>query len=292
MILFKRADDLARWLREQRSAGKQIGFVPTMGALHTGHISLIDISKKTASVTVCSIFVNPTQFNDAADFQKYPITIEKDIYLLEKAGTDALFLPESAELYPGGTKSLENYDLGPLEQLLEGKYRPGHFQGVCQVVRRLLDIVQPDHLFMGQKDYQQCMVIRRLLEITRSAVLLHPCPIIREPDGLAMSSRNMRLSEIERKNATAIFSALSVIKELYRPAGATPATDRGQVPDRELMIGKARSILEQHEFRIDYVEIADPVTLEPFLQWPGQGKAIALIAAFQGAVRLIDNMIL
>ena len=286
MILIKRAGDLARWLREQRSAGKQIGFVPTMGALHSGHISLIDISKKAVPVTVCSIFVNPTQFNDPKDFQKYPITIEKDIYLLEKAGTDVLFLPESAELYPGGTKGLENYDLGPLEQLLEGKYRPGHFQGVCQVVRRLLDIVQPDHLFMGQKDYQQCMVIRRLLEITGSAVLLHPCPIVREPDGLAMSSRNMRLSEIEREKATAIFRALSLIRELNAAAGPGP------IPDRAEMIQRASSILEQNDFRIDYVEIADPVTLEPVMHWTGQEKVIALVAAFQGEVRLIDNMIL
>jgi pantoate--beta-alanine ligase len=292
MILFKRAADLARWLREQRSTGKQIGFVPTMGALHAGHISLIDISKKAASVTVCSIFVNPTQFNDPKDFQKYPITIEKDIYLLEKAGTDALFLPESAELYPGGTKDLENYDLGSLEQLLEGKYRPGHFQGVCQVVRRLLDIVQPDHLFMGQKDYQQCMVVRRLLEITGSAVQLHPCPIVREPDGLAMSSRNMRLSEKERKNATAIFSALSTIREMYGSDRAKPDTTGSQHAVREIMIGRAGSILEQHDFRIDYVEIADIFTLEPVMQWTGQEKLIALVAAFQGEVRLIDNMIL
>src|ERR1700737_4918300 len=162
MILFKRAGDLTRWLKEQHSRGKSIGFVPTLGALHPGHISLIDISKKSTGITVCSIFINPTQFNDPKDFEKYPITIEKDIYLLEKAGTDALFLPEVDDVYPGGTKELEKYELGGLETLLEGKYRPGHFQGVCQVMRRLLDLVAPDDLFMGQKDYQQCMVVRRL----------------------------------------------------------------------------------------------------------------------------------
>src|ERR1700733_12322582 len=129
MILFKRAGDLAGWLGQQRVSGRSIGFVPTMGALHSGHISLIDISKKATSLTVCSIFVNSTQFNDPKDFQKYPVTIEKDIYLLEKAGTDVLFLPEAAEVYPAGTKDLERYDLGPLETVLEGKYRPGHFQG-------------------------------------------------------------------------------------------------------------------------------------------------------------------
>src|SRR5258708_33913479 len=187
MILFKRAGDLSGWLQGQRSQGKSIGFVPTMGALHAGHISLIDISKKSMGLTVCSIFVNPTQFNDPKDFQKYPITIEKDIYLLEKAGTDVLFLPEVGDLYPGGTANLEKYELGRLENLLEGKDRPGHFQGVCQVMRRLLDIVAPDDLFMGQKDYQQCMVVRRLLELIKSTTRPPPCPIGRGRGGPPMS---------------------------------------------------------------------------------------------------------
>ena len=281
MILFKRAGELAGWLQEQRKAGKEIGFVPTMGALHPGHISLIDISKKSTGLTVCSIFVNPTQFNDPGDFQKYPITIEKDIYLLEKAGTDVLFLPEVADMYPGGTKDLEKYALGRLETILEGKYRPGHFQGVCQIVRRLLDIVHPDHLYMGQKDYQQCMVIRRLLDIIGSNTRLHPCPILREADGLAMSSRNMRLTEDERKKAPAIYQALTGLKESW------PGSD-----DREDLITRARSILEHNDFRIDYVEIADAGTLEPLTAWNAQQTAVALVAAFQGEVRLIDNMTL
>jgi pantoate--beta-alanine ligase len=281
MILFKRAGELAGWLQEQRNAGKEIGFVPTMGALHPGHISLIDISKKSSGVTVCSIFVNPTQFNDPGDFQKYPITIEKDIYMLEAAGTDMLFLPEATDMYPQGTKDLEKYALGRLETILEGKYRPGHFQGVCQVVRRLLDIVHPDHLYMGQKDYQQCMVIRRLLEITGSTARLHPCPIQREPDGLAMSSRNMRLTDGERKKAPAIYQALTRLKDNWQNGD-----------DLETSIAAARSILAQNDFRIDYVEVADAGTLEPVTAWDAQVKAIALVAAFQGEVRLIDNMLL
>jgi pantoate--beta-alanine ligase len=303
MVLLKRADDLARWLEKQRLAGRSIGFVPTMGALHAGHISLIDISKKTAKVTVCSIFVNPTQFNDPKDFQKYPITIEKDILLLEKAGTDALFLPDVREVYPGGVKGLEYYNLGRLETLLEGAFRPGHFQGVCQVMRRLLEAVRPDHLFMGQKDYQQCMVIRRLLEIMELPALLHPCPIVREGDGLAMSSRNMRLSEDQRKKATAIYQALIQLKEHWH-AGGNPAA----------LIKEASSFLENAGFRVDYVSIADAVTLEPIaepitLESTGtipyepiidhgtptqptldQQPAIALVAAFLGEIRLIDNM--
>jgi pantoate--beta-alanine ligase len=281
MILFKRAGDLAGWLGQQRVSGRSTGFVPTLGALHAGHISLIDISKKATSLTVCSIFINPTQFNDPKDFQKYPVTIEKDIYLLEKAGTDVLFLPELAEIYPGGTRDLERYDLGALETVLEGKYRPGHFQGVCQVMRRLLDLVRPDHLFMGQKDYQQCMVIRRLLELMGAGTELHPCPILREADGLAMSSRNLRLTEAERAKAPAIYRALTLVKEGDRAVGW---------PE---LVGAARAMLEEAGFRIDYVEVADAKTL---MSAEDDGSSIeedrvALIAAFLGEIRLIDNMI-
>jgi len=298
MILFKRAGDLSGWLQGQRSQGKSIGFVPTMGALHAGHISLIDISKKSTGVTVCSIFVNPTQFNDPKDFQKYPITIEKDIYLLEKAGTDVLFLPEMEDLYPGGTADLEKYALGRLETLLEGKYRPGHFQGVCQVMRRLLDIVEPEDLFMGQKDYQQCMVVSKLIGLQGYAARLHPCPIVRETDGLAMSSRNMRLTESERQRAPAIYRALSLIKQEWVPAGG----------GLEAILTRAGAILEEAGFRIDYVEVADAKTLEPLLSGDdgrkegivgagsemGQERAgaVALVAAFLGEVRLIDNFLL
>ncbi|MBS1660618.1 MAG: pantoate--beta-alanine ligase [Bacteroidetes bacterium] len=264
MILFKKTADLHRWLDQQKASGKAIGFVPTMGALHEGHISLINISKTTCPFTVCSIFVNPTQFNDPKDFQKYPITLEKDIILLEKAGTDVLFLPEVAEMYPDGTNNLEKYDLGRLETILEGKFRPGHFQGVCQVMRRLLQLVQPDDLFMGSKDYQQCMVVQRLIQLMSWPIHLHRCPIVREPDGLAMSSRNLRLSPDERQRATAIYRALK------------------DLPN-------AQKILTDAQFKIDYIETADAETLEPS---PPKKGAVALIAAFQGEIRLIDNMIL
>ncbi|MDO6430119.1 pantoate--beta-alanine ligase [Flavitalea sp. BT771] len=287
MILLKKVEDLSRWLGKQRLAGESIGFVPTMGALHEGHISLIDISKKTAGFTVCSIFVNPTQFNDPKDFQKYPITIEKDIQMLEKAGTDVLFLPEVNEIYPQGISGLEKYDLGRLESLLEGAFRPGHFQGVCQVMRRLLEAVRADHLFMGQKDYQQCMVVRRLLEIIGLPTLLHPCPIVREADGLAMSSRNLRLSDEQRKKSVAIYQALARMKEGWGEGiwDEGVADISGKI---EELTWEALSFLEAHDLRVDYVAIADPVTLEPLA--PGQRDAIALVAAFMGEVRLIDNM--
>ncbi|HLX65893.1 MAG TPA: pantoate--beta-alanine ligase [Puia sp.] len=279
MILFKRSGDLVKWLKQESASGRSVGFVPTMGALHAGHISLITISNLEADITVCSIFVNPTQFNDPKDFQKYPITLEKDIALLEAAGVDILFLPSVAELYPDGTANLEHYDLGSLETLLEGKYRPGHFQGVCQVMQRLLRIVLPDQLFMGQKDYQQCMVIQRLLTLMGLPTRLHRCPIVREADGLAMSSRNIRLNPTERANATAMYQALLSLSQNFR-INPNPS------------LAEAGTILKKAQFRIDYISVADANTLEPVSD-PTTGTAVvALIAAFQGDTRLIDNMLL
>jgi pantoate--beta-alanine ligase len=280
MILFKKANDLIKDLRQQKSIGRQVGFVPTMGALHPGHLSLIETSKKQTGLTICSIFVNPTQFNDPKDFQKYPQTLEQDIYQLERAGTDFLFLPEVAEMYPEGFEGLESYDLGYLETILEGKYRPGHFQGVCQIMHRFLKIVEPDHIYMGQKDYQQCMVIKRLLQEMQSEIVLHNCPTKREKDGLAMSSRNMRLNSIQRQNATGIFKALTFLKKNIQP---------GNLADP---INQAIQLLTKNNFKIDYVEISNARTLQPVRQWDGKQNLIALVAAFQDEIRLIDNMIL
>jgi len=232
-----------------------------------------------ADLTVCSIFINPTQFNDPKDFQKYPVTLDKDIGLLEAGGADILFLPGVNELYPGGTANLEHYDLGPLETLLEGKYRPGHFQGVCQVMYRLLNIVRPNYLYMGQKDYQQCMVVSRLLTVMNVDTTLIPCPIIREVDGLAMSSRNLRLTPTERANATAIYRALLVLKDQWRS-------------DPPSALAAAEAILKKADFRIDYISVADAITLEPVSDPTAGSTVVALIAAFQGEIRLIDNMIL
>jgi pantoate--beta-alanine ligase len=228
MILFKKSTDLINHLETQRNTGKSIGFVPTMGALHKGHISLIRASKGQCELTVCSIFVNPTQFNDPKDFQKYPSTIEDDIFLLEKNGTDILFLPEVEEIYPKGTKELEHYVLGNLEAILEGQYRPGHFQGVCQVMNRLLKVVNPDLLIMGQKDYQQCKVIEKLLSLSGSKVKFQISPTLREADGLAMSSRNRLLNAAERKNAAAIYQALSGITRDIRPGNLSGLLDKAR----------------------------------------------------------------
>lgn len=282
MILFKHASDLRDHLEKQRQQGRKTGFAPTMGALHDGHISLVEASRKENDLSVVSIFVNPTQFNDSTDFAKYPVTIEKDIALLEKAGCDILFLPSVQEIYPDGQMLKKKYELGYLEDLLEGKFRPGHFQGVCQVVHRLLNIVMPDNLYMGQKDYQQCMVVKKLLELTGlgQTVSLRISPTLREKTGLAMSSRNMRLSEEEKAAAVAVYKMLDGIKSNLRPGNL------------EKLKQQASDSLAEQGFRVDYVEIADAGTLQPVADWNGNTKLVALAAAFLGEVRLIDNMLL
>lgn len=282
MILFKRAAELRDYLEKQRKKGKKAGFAPTMGALHDGHISLLEASKKENDLSVVSIFVNPTQFNDPADYAKYPVTLEKDIRLLEAGGCDILFLPSVGEMYPSGQMLKKKYELGYLETLLEGSFRPGHFQGVCQIVHRLLEIVLPDNLYMGQKDYQQCMVVKKLLEITGlgQTVTLHICPTLREKSGLAMSSRNMRLSETERDAAVAIYQALDHIRQNLQQGSLSA------------LLRQAAEQLAQKGFRVDYVEIADAGSLHPVDNWDGRQKLVALAAAFLGEVRLIDNLLL
>lgn len=279
MIIFKQATDLRRYLARQRSMQGKIGFVPTMGALHEGHITLIREARRHTDFVVCSIFVNPTQFNDPNDYKKYPNTLDKDIYQLEQAGTQALFLPSVDEMYPDGLQDLEQYGLGYLETVLEGAFRPGHFQGVCQVMSRLLNMVQPDQLFMGQKDYQQCMVVKWLLgHLHLDGTRLIPVPTVRETDGLAMSSRNLRLPAADREKATAIYKALSYIRSHLSPGPLAP------------ILHEAGNLLEQQGFRIDYVAIADADSLSPVTDWDGKQALVALVAAFLGEVRLIDNM--
>ncbi|MBL7724842.1 MAG: pantoate--beta-alanine ligase [Chitinophagaceae bacterium] len=282
MILFKKTEDLHKWLDDQRKKGKKIGFVPTMGALHEGHLSLIESSSKSNQVTVCSIFVNPTQFNDPKDYERYPVTIEKDIELLENSGCDVLFMPSVVEMYPEGLGLPLHYDLGYLETILEGKFRPGHFQGVCVVVHKLLEKVLPDNLYLGQKDYQQCMVITKLVDLIglKKKIIINICPTLREPDGLAMSSRNVRLKEDERKKAVAIFQSLSFIRDNL---------EKGDLSDLKQ---NANNILAKNGFRTDYIEIAGANNLSLVKEWDGKIKLVAVAAAFLNEVRLIDNMLL
>lgn len=277
MIVFRKAEALTNYLQLKKGSGSRIGFVPTMGALHGGHLSLIDSSKRADNLTVCSIFINPTQFNNADDFKHYPVTIEKDIEQLLQSGCDVLFLPSVEEIYPSGYVP-KKYDLGVLETILEGRYRPGHFQGVCQVVDRLLAVVQPSVLYLGQKDYQQCMVIQSLVnsEYKQSEIEISIAPTLREADGLAMSSRNLRLNEAQRGKAPAIYKALNFAKEKL-------ATH----PIKEIKEEAAKQLTEEG-FAVDYFEIADASSLLPSQN--KNGKLIALVAAHLDKVRLIDNL--
>ena len=281
MIIFKHAKNLADYILTLKAKGQTVGFVPTMGALHQGHLSLIDQSRTSCALTVCSIFVNPTQFNDPKDFEKYPVTIENDMLLLAQAGTDVLFLPSVTEIYPEGLTSFIHYDLGDLENILEGFYRPGHFQGVCQVVHTLLRIVTPDYIFLGQKDYQQCMVIQKLIWQFGLPVVLKAGDTLRQPDGLAMSSRNLRLSNNGRQNATAMYKALTHIKtNIYTMAV-------------EQLRHEAIEIIKNAGFdEIDYVEICDAANLQPLKTADSKEGIVALAAAFLDGVRLIDNIII
>jgi pantoate--beta-alanine ligase len=280
MLIFHHIYQLQKHLDYQQQLSKTIGFVPTMGALHKGHISLIEQSKQQTDITVCSIFVNPTQFNDPKDFEKYPVTIDTDTKKLLEANCDVLFLPTAKEIYPNGIQQLEHYNLGFIETVLDGKFRPGHFQGVCQVVYRLLAIVNPQFLFLGQKDYQQCMVIQKMIDLTGLRTSLIVCPTLREHNGLAMSSRNMRLSQEQRAQASAIHETLQMMKKDLQPG------------DLSTLEQKATALLTAKGLNVDYTEIADGTTLELLQTWNGTAKTVGLIAAFLGDVRLIDNMIL
>ncbi|RYY55260.1 MAG: pantoate--beta-alanine ligase [Chitinophagaceae bacterium] len=281
MVIFRKASALSAHLARLRSRGQRSGFVPTMGALHEGHISLIRQAKQEADFVVCSIFVNPTQFNDPSDFARYPITTENDLSLLLLAENDIVFLPTVEEIYPPGMVR-RHYDLGYLETILEGKYRPGHFQGVCQVIDRFLQVVQPDLFYLGQKDYQQCMVVGKLIGLLglEDKVRLRIAPTRREADGLAMSSRNVRLSAAERTEATSIYRALSGIREQL---------NKQPFP---LLLSGAVSALEKDGFRVDYVSIASANDLRPVENLESGEPLVALAAAFLGEVRLIDNLLL
>ncbi len=280
MILFKSTKHIRFFLDEMIRKGTTIGYVPTMGALHNGHISLIINSKKSNDITASSIFVNPTQFNDPEDFEKYPVTLEKDIDVLEQTGCDILFLPAVTEIYPSGFTGLHHYALGYLETILEGKYRPGHFQGVCQVVNRLLEIVQPHNLYLGQKDYQQCMVIKKMIELVQMRINVVICTTLREDNGLAMSSRNMRLNMQEKEQAVKISEILLFIKREIKPGHIENIKER------------ALQYLTAEGFKVDYVAITNAETLEPLEYWDGKKNIVALIAAYLNEVRLIDNMLL
>lgn len=280
MILVHKVAFLHDYIGRQRAKQLSIGFVPTMGALHDAHIQLVKHSASVCDITVCSIFVNPTQFNDPNDYNKYPDRLENDLLMLANSGVTVVFVPAVSDMYPGGTTNLERYDLGYLETILEGEFRPGHFQGVCQVMSRLLKAVEPDMLFMGQKDYQQCMVIKKLLSLLDMRTVLDTRPTVRDTDGLAMSSRNLRLTPEQRQKAPLIFEVLSRIKNEIVPGDVTKLKH------------EAAKRLNNGGLKTEYVEIAGAIDLHPVNEWNGRTPLVGLVAAFLGDVRLIDNMLL
>ena len=279
MIIIKTTKGIKDYCQKQKKAGLKTGFVPTMGALHQGHLSLIEHALKTDDLVVCSIFVNPTQFNNKEDLLHYPSTIEQDIQSLEEKGCHVLFLPSKDEIYPSDFKKKE-YPIGELEFILEGEYRPGHFQGVCQVMDQLLFFIKPDDLFLGQKDFQQCMVIKKLLGILHldTSIDIHIISTVREDDGLAMSSRNLRLNKEQRKKATLIYKQLKSIKTNIQNISS------GDV------VESAKQELQKNGFKVDYLKIVRNSDLHESTDLT-QGLVV-VVAAYLDSVRLIDNLIL
>lgn len=264
-----------------QKADSKIALVPTMGALHKGHLSLIEMAQKQAQIVVCSIFVNPTQFTDPKDLEKYPRPLEHDIKMLYDAGCNVVFMPSVKEMYPS-FPTPENWqiDLGPAEFLLEGEFRKGHYQGVTQIVKKLFDAVQPDVAFFGQKDFQQVLMIKNMVKYFNMEVEIVSCPIIREEDGLAMSSRNIHLSLTDRENALVLSKALTYVATHF---------DQADLPT---LLATAKTMInETPGVVLDYFTIADGETLLP-IENKAAAHPVALVAAKVGETRLIDNVLL
>lgn len=279
MLVIKEIKDLQAIVSQQKAEGKRIGFVPTMGALHAGHLSLVEEAGRETDFVVVSIFVNPTQFNDPNDLAKYPRTLDADCRLLGETPCQLVFAPEATTMYP--EPDTRRFDFGPLEQVMEGRFRPGHFNGVAQIVSKLFEAVRPDRAFFGQKDFQQLVIVKAMVKQLNLPVEIVPCPIVRETGGLAMSSRNERLSAEQRTNAAAIYQALLDAKNL---AGSTSVN--------ELKKRIAEQIDANPFLETEYVEIVDDVELKSVESWEQPVNKVACVAVYCGEVRLIDNLLI
>ncbi len=275
--VFNYITDIQKFLKSEREKGHSVGLVPTMGALHEGHLSLVRRAEKENDIVVASVFVNPVQFNNSTDFEKYPRTPERDIEMLQNAGCDAVFVPSEKEMYP--VPVTDKYDFGDLERVMEGVCRPGHFNGVAIVVRKLFEIVMPDRAYFGEKDFQQQAIIRKLVADLSLNLTIVPCDIVREKDGLAMSSRNMRLTPEERAVAPMIYKVLSEVAALKDSLS----------PDemKKLALEKYADI---KDFDVEYVEITDETNLKSIKSWDNCKNARIFVALQLGQVRLIDNL--
>lgn len=264
-------------ISEYKANGKRVGLVPTMGALHQGHLSLVAQSKKENDITVVSIFVNPTQFNNLNDLKTYPRILDQDLNMLSKYQPDLIFIPEVEEVYPEPDTRVFNF--GDIEKVMEGKNRPGHFNGVAQVVSKLFSYIGPDNAYFGQKDFQQVAVIKQMTRDLKLDINIVPCPIIREIDGLAMSSRNMLLSEVERKNAS------KISETLFKACNLVPDFSVSQL--KEWVMAE---INNNAYLQVEYFEIVDDTSLKSIDKWNDSNNRIACITVQVGKVRLIDNI--
>ena len=286
MIVTKTIEATKELLNLKRKEGSSIGFVPTMGALHHGHLSLIRRARAENDFVVCSIFVNPIQFTNKEDLEKYPRTFDSDYKLLESEGCDMIFVPEVDEIYPDNNEPVTVYDLNGLDKPMEGIFRPGHFQGVCVVVHKLFNIINPKRAYFGEKDYQQLAIIRHMVSSLKLDVNIVGCSIVRNEDGLAMSSRNMRLSASERQVAPIIYKTL-----LHAKNEIETSTEINYTPDQlKQWISDQLSLYPS--LKPEYIEIVDKNTLQPVNDWNGSKDLIVCVAVFDGSVRLIDNIVL
>lgn len=278
MQIIKFISDLGTLLDSDRKSGRKIGFVPTMGALHEGHIALVKQCREENDICVVSIFVNPTQFNDKNDLLKYPRTLEEDCRKLENAGCNIVFTPEVEEMYP--EQDTRVFDFGMLDKVMEGHFRPGHFNGVAQIVSKLFVAVKPDKAYFGEKDFQQLAVIREMVKILDLPVEIVACPIVREPDGLAMSSRNSRLNVVQREHA------VGISRTLFESRKMQPEMS---VKDLEKWV--ITTIDQDPELKVEYFQIVNGYTLQPVDQWTDAAYVVGCIAVFCGETRLIDNIV-
>lgn len=279
MLVFYKISELKEHLVQLRQRGKTVGFVPTMGALHPGHISLIEIANTQCDISVCSIFVNPNQFNNPDDLKRYPRTPEKDIKLLEEGNCDVLYMPEVKDIYP--ENDTRHFSFGYLDEILEGATRPGHYNGVGQVVSILLQGIEPDKAFFGSKDYQQVMVVKLLVKQLNIPVEIVSCPILRELDGLAMSSRNTLLNEEERVIASLVPRIMQQANNIVKQKG---------IAEAKQFVNDITSIVSV--MKLDYFEVCNAETLEIKNDYNSNEKFVSLIAVFVGKIRLIDNWVL
>ncbi|MGE0561876.1 MAG: pantoate--beta-alanine ligase [Flavobacteriales bacterium] len=274
MLIYKSVQELAQFLKDNKH--KTIGFVPTMGALHQGHLSLIELSKNKAEITVCSIFVNPIQFNKQEDLDNYPRNVDADVVKLKSVDCDVLFLPLVDEIYP--SKTYKSFDFGSLSEVMEGEHRPGHFNGVANVIERFFEIIQPQYAFFGEKDFQQLAIVKALTKQLNLPIEIIGCPILREQSGLAMSSRNERLTSQQKQDAAVIFEALSFIKSNYL---------KYSIEEHKAYFAKA---IAAKNIELEYIDFADGNTLKLIKSWNETEYCVVFIAVHVGNVRLIDNL--